>query len=59
MDENSEKRRILKESLTIVNELGKLEIDDIINKNDNIIIQLTKLIDQSKKLRKNFYWDLK
>jgi hypothetical protein len=51
MTENEQKGDIIKKALTIVDELAELDIDDI--------DELTDLIEQAEKLKKDRLWKLK
>jgi len=51
MTENEQKADLIKKSLTIVDELAELDIDDI--------DELTDLIEQAEKLKKHRLWKLK
>ena len=53
IDESFRKGELLKKSLKIVDELGKLDPDDY-GENDDLV----KLINDAIKLKKNKYWKL-
>ena len=55
MSDNSEIAKILKESLKIVNELGKLDVDNI---TDDDMDDLYMLIKKAKELKRNKNWKL-
>ena len=58
MSESKEISKILKESLKIVDELAKMDADDIFA-NDDDREDLEELIEQAKKLTKHRLWKLK
>jgi hypothetical protein len=58
MADEKETARILKESLTIVDELAKMDADDIFA-NDDDREELEELIEKAKKLTKHRLWRLK
>lgn len=49
--ENTEKAKLLKSSLKIIDELGNLDISGDLD-------EINDLIDKAKKLKKNRYWKL-
>jgi hypothetical protein len=53
-----ETAKILKDSLKIVDKLGKMDIDDI-SHNDDEMDELEKLIEKAKKLTKHRLWKLR
>jgi hypothetical protein len=58
MADEKETAKLLKDSLTIVDKLGKMDIDDILH-NDDDAEELENLIDEAKKLTKHRLWKLK
>lgn len=58
MADEKETAEILKESLTIVDKLAKIDIDDIQHDEDSAD-ELDELIEKAKKLVKNRLWKLK
>ena len=55
--EELEKAKLIKDALKIVDELGKMDIDDI-HHNDDDREELEELIEKAKKLKKNKLWKL-
>jgi hypothetical protein len=58
MADEKETAKILKDSLTIVDKLAKMDADGIYA-NDEEMKELEKLIDEAKKLTKNRLWKLR
>lgn len=56
--DNRQTAEILKESLTIVDKLAKMDVDDI-SHNDDEMDELEELIKKAKKLTKHRLWKLK
>lgn len=57
--ESSEKNRILKEALKIVDKLAKNDLADLdIAIPDSTYEELEALINRARELKKNRYWDL-
>lgn len=56
--ENQEKARLIKSALKIVDELAKMDADDI-QHNDDDAEALEELIEKAKKITKNRLWILK
>jgi hypothetical protein len=60
--EDHEKATLIKEGLTIVDKLAKMDIDDIVVTNKDVndtTDELEDLIDKAKKLTKHRLWKLK
>ena len=55
--QDMEKAELIKSALKIVDELGKMDINDIQNDEDSAD-ELDELIEKAKKLRKNKFWKL-
>jgi len=55
MADEKETAKILKEALTIVDELAKMDIDEVIDNSDD----LRFLIEKAKRLTKSRLWKLK
>jgi len=51
MTENEQKADLIKKSLVIVDELGKLDMEDV--------DEIEDLIERAEKLKKNVHWKLK
>ena len=57
MEEELEKAKLIKDALKIVNELAKIDIDELIRHSEGME-ELDDLITKSKKLKKNKLWKL-
>ncbi len=58
MGNNKEIAKILKESLSIVDELGNLDVEDLDDFDNDMLEELLSIIERAKKLKKNHHWKL-
>ena len=58
MGNNKEIAKILKESLSIVDELGNLDVEDLDDFDIDMLEELLSIIERAKKLKKNNHWKL-